>query len=169
MAQKFLFSMQDILKRVFYGLFRPKIRNGKNDNFWAQSWITTQEKSNFSTIDEGHFYSLEMRIFYVEYIQRVFYELVWLKKKKKKKGIIDKFLPKPCVTPLEKISIFLWATNTFFMTLTNSSFNQLNNLSEKTENGGPALNYTQFPILTQKHVLTPLEKTNKLVALTIEV
>ena len=26
-----------------------------------------------------------MRIFYVEYIQRVFYELVWLKKNKKKK------------------------------------------------------------------------------------
>lgn len=75
----------------------------KNDNFWAQSWITTQEKSNFSTIDDGHFSSLEMRIFYVEYIQRVFYELVWLKKK--------------------KISIFLWATKTFFMTLTSSSFN----------------------------------------------
>lgn len=47
----------------------------KNDNFWAQSWITT--------IDDGHFSSLEMGIFYVEYIQRVFYELVWLKKKKK--------------------------------------------------------------------------------------
>lgn len=83
--------------------FDQKHEMEKNDNFWAQSWITTQEKSNFSTIDDGHFSSLEMRIFYVEYIQRVFYELVWLKKK--------------------KISIFLWATKTFFMTLTSSSFN----------------------------------------------
>lgn len=82
--------------------FDQKHEMEKNDNFWAQSWITTQEKSNFSTIDDGHFSSLEMRIFYVEYIQRVFYELVWLKK---------------------KISIFLWATKTFFMTLTSSSFN----------------------------------------------
>lgn len=130
--------------------FDQKHEMEKNDNFWVQSWITTQEKSNFSTIDDGHFSSLEMRIFYVEYIQRVFYELVWLKKK--------------------KISIFLWATNTFFMTLTSSSFNRLDNLSAKTENGGPALTYTQFPILTQKHVLTRLEeKKNKLVALTIEV
>ena len=82
--------------------FDQKHEMEKNDNFWAHSWITTQEKSNFSTIDDGHFSSLEMRIFYVEYIQRVFYELVWLKK---------------------KISIFLWATKTFFMTLTSSSFN----------------------------------------------
>lgn len=55
--------------------FDQKHEMEKNDNFWAQSWITT--------IDDGHFSSLEMRIFYVEYIQRVFYELVWLKKKKK--------------------------------------------------------------------------------------
>ena len=53
--------------------FDQKHEMEKNDNFWAQSWITT--------IDDGHFSSLEMRIFYVEYIQRVFYELVWLKKK----------------------------------------------------------------------------------------
>lgn len=74
--------------------FDQKHEMEKNYNFWAQSGITT--------IDDGHFSSLEMRIFYVEYIQRVFYELVWLKK---------------------KISIFLWATKTFFMTLTSSSFN----------------------------------------------
>lgn len=55
--------------------FDQKHEMERNDNFWAQSWITT--------IDDGHFSSLEMRIFYVEYIQRVFYELVWLKKKKK--------------------------------------------------------------------------------------
>ena len=83
------------LKRVFYGLFRPKIRNGKNDSFWAQSWITTQEKSNFSTIDEGHFYSLEMRIFYVEYIQRVFYELVWLKRKRNNWPVFAKTMGNP--------------------------------------------------------------------------
>ena len=53
--------------------FDQKHEMEKNDNFWAQSWITT--------IDDGHFSSLEMGIFYVEYIQRVFYELVWLKKK----------------------------------------------------------------------------------------
>lgn len=82
-------------KEYFRAYFDQKHEMEKNDNFWAQSWITT--------IDDGHFSSLEMGIFYVEYIQRVFYELVWLKKK--------------------KISIFLWATKTFFMTLTSSSFN----------------------------------------------
>ena len=69
-------------KEYFMDYFDQKHEMEKNDNFWAHSWITTQEKSNFSTIDDGHFSSLEMRIFYVEYIQRVFYELVWLKKKK---------------------------------------------------------------------------------------
>ena len=61
-------------KEYFRAYFDQKHEREKNDNFWAQSWITT--------IDDGHFSSLEMGIFYVEYIQRVFYELVWLKKKK---------------------------------------------------------------------------------------
>ena len=91
-------------KRHFPVLYRLKKKVGKMAIFEPKPWEKTLWKNvNFSTVWTSCFYSLERRFFVLEYRERHFLGLYWLKKKVGKMAI---FGQKPWVNPFGKMSIF---------------------------------------------------------------
>ena len=88
-------------KRQFPSLYCPKIKVGIMAIFESKPWVS--KNVNFSTFRTSSFYSLERRLFALEYRKRHFPGVYFLKKKVGKMAI---FGPKPWVNPFGKMSIF---------------------------------------------------------------
>ena len=72
-------------------------------NFRPKPWTNRLENLNFSTFETSLFYSLESRLFVVEYRKTHFSTLYC---QKKKVGKIANFRPQPWTNPFGEISIF---------------------------------------------------------------
>ena len=102
-AQKGVFSLQNIVKTFSYPIFPEKTKLEKwpflDQNYGLPLW----KNVNFSTFSTSCFYSLERRFFALEYRKRHFPGLYCLKKKVEKMAI---FGSKPWINPSGKMSFF---------------------------------------------------------------
>ena len=98
------FSTLEYRKRHFSGLYCLKKKVEKMAIFGPKPWVNPFGKNvTFSTFWTSCFYSLERRLFALEYRKRPFLGLYCPKKKVGKMAI---FGPKPRVNPLEKCDFF---------------------------------------------------------------
>ena len=103
-AQKGVFSFQNILKDIFLAYIAQKKKVGKMAIFGPKPWVNPLgNMAIFRLFGLFYFYSLDKRFFVLEYHKRHFPGLYCLKKKVGKMAI---FRPKPWVNPLGKMSIF---------------------------------------------------------------
>ena len=97
------FIVLEYRKRHFSGLYCLKKKSWKNGHFWSKTMgYPLGKNANLSTFWTSCFYSLEKRIFVLEYRKRHFPGIYCLKKKVGKMVI---FWAKPCVNPFGKMSI----------------------------------------------------------------
>ena len=106
------FFVLEYRKRHFPSLYCLK-KNGKMAISGPKPWVNPFGKmSVFSTFWTSFFYSLERRVFVLEYRKRYFPGLHCLKKKVGKMPI---FGPKPRVNPFGKMLIFLISQRLIFI------------------------------------------------------
>ena len=104
-AQKGIFSFQNIVKHIFLVYIAEQKKGCKNGRFWTKTkgLVTLQKHPNFSTFSSCCSYTLERNFFVLEYRKRHLPGLYCLKKKVGKMAI---FGPKPWVNPFRKMAIF---------------------------------------------------------------
>ena len=102
-AQKGVFSFQNILKDIFLAYIASQEKIEKQPYLDQNDGLTPLENVNFSPFLSPCFYSLERRFFVLEYRKRHFPGLYCLRRKVGKMAI---FGPIPWVNPFGKKSIF---------------------------------------------------------------
>ena len=102
-AQKVVFSFQNIVKVIFLAYIETKEKVEKLPFLDQNHGLTRLKNVNFSTFRTSSFYSLERRLYVLEYNKRQFPCLYCLKRKGLKMAI---FGLKPWVNPFGKMPIF---------------------------------------------------------------
>ena len=102
-AQKGVFSFQNIIKNIFLGYITLEKKVGKMAIFGAKPWVNPLERCQFFDFLNFLFLQPRKAFFVLEYHKRHFPGLYCFKKKVGKMAI---FGPKPWVNAFGKMSIF---------------------------------------------------------------
>ena len=104
-AQKGVFSLQNMVKDIFFAYIALKKKSWKNGQFWTKTMGYPLWKNvNFSSFLTSCFYSLERLFFFLKYRKRHFPCLYSLKKKSLEKwSFLDQ---NHGLTPFEKCQFF---------------------------------------------------------------
>ena len=118
-AQRSVFSFQNIVKDFFLAYIAYKKESRKTGHFWTKTMgYPVWKNVNFSTYCTSCFLSLERCFFAVEYLKRHFPGLYWKKKKLPKWPFLDQ---KHGLSPLVKCQ-FIEILNLFFFQPTQALF-----------------------------------------------
>ena len=108
-AQKGVFSLQNIVKDISLCYIPKKDKVGKRPIFGPKPWVW--KNVNFSTFCSSFFYSQERRFFVLEYRKDIFLCFIAENKKMEKWPFLDQNHE---VTPLEKCQFLYFMTSCFY-------------------------------------------------------